>query len=131
MTFELTGLDGKVAIVTGAGRMRSIGRPIAVELARAGCDLVITGTGRNPATYPADEQAVGWRDIESVAEEIQALGRRCLPLVSDIADEAAVDALLARTIEELGRVDIIVNNAGAARGPDRFNVVDLDPSEWR
>jgi NAD(P)-dependent dehydrogenase (short-subunit alcohol dehydrogenase family) len=131
MTFELTGLSEKVAIVTGAGRMRSIGRPIAVELARAGCDVVITGTGRAPADYPADEQAAGWRDIESVAEEIRALGQRCLPVVSDIADEGAVDALVARTIDELGRVDIVVNNAGAARGPDRFNVVDLDPAEWR
>ena len=44
MTYELTGLDGTVAIVTGAGRMRSIGRSIATELARAGCYLLITGT---------------------------------------------------------------------------------------
>jgi 3-oxoacyl-[acyl-carrier protein] reductase/meso-butanediol dehydrogenase/(S,S)-butanediol dehydrogenase/diacetyl reductase len=122
MTSELTGLAGNVAIVTGAGRMRSIGRPIAVELARAGCDVVITGTGRAPADYPADEQAAGWRDIESVADEIRALGQRCVPVVSDIADDAAVDALVTRTLEEFGRVDIIVNNAGAARGPDRFNV---------
>lgn len=131
MSFELTGLSEKVAIVTGAGRMRSIGRPIAVELARAGCDVVITGTGRAPANYPIDEQAAGWRDIESVAEEIRALGRRCIPVVSDIANADAVDALVAQTISELGRVDIVVNNAGAARGPDRFNVVDLDPAEWR
>lgn len=131
MTYALTGLDGKVAIVTGAGRMRSIGRPIAVELARAGCDVVITGTGRSPADYPDDERAAGWRDIESVAEEIGALGRRALPLVSDIADDRAVDDLVATTVTEFGRLDIIVNNAGAARGPDRFDVVDLDPTAWR
>jgi 3-oxoacyl-[acyl-carrier protein] reductase/meso-butanediol dehydrogenase/(S,S)-butanediol dehydrogenase/diacetyl reductase len=47
MTYPLTGFDGKVALVTGAGRMRSIGRPIAVELARAGCSVVLTGTGRD------------------------------------------------------------------------------------
>ena len=63
-SLELTGLDGKVAVVTGAGRMRSIGRPIAVELARAGCDVVVTGTGRSPDRYPDDEMAAGWRDIE-------------------------------------------------------------------
>lgn len=131
MTFELTGLAGKVAIVTGAGRMRSIGRPIAVELARAGCDVVITGTGRAPDSYPPDEQAAGWRDINSVAEEIRALGQRALPIVSDIADESAVRALVSSTLDEFGRIDIAVNNAGAARGPDRFNVVDLDPAEWR
>ena len=131
MTYELTGLDGRVAIVTGAGRMRSIGRPIAVELARAGCDVVITGTGRPPSAYPADEQAAGWRDIDSVAAEIEALGRRALPLVSDVADERAVEELVATTVRELGRLDIVVNNAGAARGPDRFDVIDLDPAEWR
>ena len=65
-------LTGKVAVVTGAGRMRSIGRPLAVELARSGCDVVITGSGRSPDTYPTDEQEAGWRDIHSVAEEIEA-----------------------------------------------------------
>jgi NAD(P)-dependent dehydrogenase (short-subunit alcohol dehydrogenase family) len=128
---ELTGLDGKVAVVTGAGRMRSIGRPIAIELARAGCDIVLTGTGRSPERYPDDEKAAGWRDIESVADEVRALGRRAVAVVSDVADPAAVDQLAARTVDELGRVDIVVNNAGAARGADRVPVVDLDPQEWR
>ena len=127
----LTGLEGKVAVVTGAGRMRSIGRPIAVELARAGCDVVITGTGRPPERYPDDEQAAGWRDIDSVADEIRALGRRAVPLVSDVSDPGAVEALADRVVAELGRVDIVVNNAGAARGDDRVPVVDLDPATWR
>src|SRR6478752_6824606 len=91
---ELTGLDGKVAVVTGAGRMRSIGRPIAVELARAGCDIVLTGTGRSPDRYPDDEKAAGWRDIESVADEVRALGRRAMAVVSDVADVDAVDTLV-------------------------------------
>jgi NAD(P)-dependent dehydrogenase (short-subunit alcohol dehydrogenase family) len=75
----LTGLDGKVAVVTGAGRMRSIGRPIAVELAQAGCDVVLTGTGRSPDRYPDDEKEAGWRDIDSVADEVRSaasVGRR-------------------------------------------------------
>ena len=126
----LTGLEGKVAVVTGAGRMRSIGRPIAVELARAGCDIVLTGTGRPPERYPDDEQAAGWRDIDSVADEVRALGRRAIPVVSDVADPDAVDALVARTLDELGRVDIVVNNAGAARGEDRVPVIDLDVDVW-
>ena len=62
-------------MIAGAGRMRSIGRPIAVELARPGCDVVLTGSGRAPERYPDDEKEVGWRDIDSVAEEVQALGR--------------------------------------------------------
>jgi 3-oxoacyl-[acyl-carrier protein] reductase len=126
----LTGLEGKVAVVTGAGRMRSIGRPIAVELARAGCDVVLTGTGRPPERYPDDEQAAGWRDIESVADEVRALGRRAVPVVSNVADPDAVDTLVARTLDELGRVDIVVNNAGAARGDDRVPVIDLPVDVW-
>jgi 3-oxoacyl-[acyl-carrier protein] reductase len=131
VTYELTGLTDKVAVVTGAGRMRSIGRPIAVELARAGCDIVLTGTGRSPDRYPDDETAAGWRDIESVADEVRALGRRAITAVSDVADLVAVEALAARTMAELGRVDILVNNAGASRGEDRKPVIDLDPALWR
>jgi 3-oxoacyl-[acyl-carrier protein] reductase len=131
MAYELTGLEDKVAVVTGGGRMRSIGRPIAVALARAGCDVVLTGTGRSPDRYPDDEKAAGWRDIESVADEVRATGRRALTAISDVSDLAAVEALAARAMEEFGRVDIVVNNAGAARGEDRKPVVDLDPELWR
>src|SRR4051794_31122331 len=127
----LTGLEDKVAVVTGAGSMRSIGRPIAVELARAGCDVVITGTGRDPERYPDDEKEAGWRDIESVADEVRGLGRRAMPVVSDVADAGSVDTLVADVLSELGRVDILVNNAGAARGSDRVPVVDLPVDEWR
>src|SRR5205823_11037239 len=127
----LTGLEGKVAVVTGAGRMRSIGRPIAVELARAGCDVVITGTGRDPDRYPDDEKAAGWRDIESVADEVRSVGRRPLAVVSNVADISAVETLASQVMDEFGRVDILVNNAGAARGDDRRPVIDLDVDLWR
>ena len=127
----LTGLDGKVAVVTGAGRMRSIGRPIAVELARAGCDVVLTGSGRAPERYPDDEKEAGWRDVESVAEEVRALGRRALPVISDVSDPESVDRLLAEVLGAFGRVDIVVNNAAAARGADRVPVTDLDVELWR
>lgn len=126
----LSGIEGKVAVVTGAGRMKSIGRAIAVELANAGADVVVTGTGRPPERYPDDEKAAGWKDIASVAPEIEAAGRRALPLVSDAGDEAAVRDLLARVLDEFGRVDFVVNNAGAARGPDRVPVVDMPVDAW-
>jgi NAD(P)-dependent dehydrogenase (short-subunit alcohol dehydrogenase family) len=128
---ELTGLEGKVAVVTGGGRMLSIGRPIAVELARAGCDVVITGTGRSPDRFPDYEKDAGWRDIDSVADEIRALGRRALPVVSNAADPDAVDALAEHVVDEFGRVDIVVNNASAAVGRDRVPVIDMPIDEWR
>jgi NAD(P)-dependent dehydrogenase (short-subunit alcohol dehydrogenase family) len=110
--------------------MRSIGRPIAVEMARAGCKVVLTGTGRPPQQYPDDEKAAGWRDIDSVAGEIEAFGGSALPVVSDVSDEKEVRALLDRTLAKFGRVDFVVNNAGAARGRDRVPVVDMPIDAW-
>ncbi|WP_430334487.1 SDR family NAD(P)-dependent oxidoreductase [Rhodococcus sp. ACT016] len=130
MPAQLTGLDGKVAVVTGAGRMRSIGREIAVELARAGCDVVVTGTGRAPDRFTDEEKTAGWRDIESVADEIRALGRRATAVVTDVADEESVDTLLTRVRDEYGGVDVLVNNAAAARGGDRVPVTELGVDVW-
>ena len=79
-------LDGKVAIVTGAGRLRGIGRAACVALAKLGADIVPTGTGRNPDTFPDDEKAIGWKDIESTAEQVRALGRRALPMIVDVTN---------------------------------------------
>ena len=127
---ELTGLEGKVAVITGAGRMRSIGRPIAVEMAKAGCDIVLTGTGRAPENYPDDEKAAGWGDIESVADEVRAAGRKALALVSDVSDPESVAALANQVVNDLGRVDFVVNNAGAARGSDRVPVTEISLDDW-
>ncbi len=124
-------LDGKVAIVTGAGRHRGIGRHIALALARHGAEVVITGSGRPPESFPADEREMGWRDVESVAEEVRALGRRALPLVVDITKAEEGQRLVDETKRKFGRVDILVNNAAAGRGRDRVPLVDLEESEWR
>ncbi len=120
-------LDGKVAIVTGAGRLRGIGRASAEALAELGADVVVTGTGRSPDSYPPDEKKAGWKDIESTAELVQSLGRRALALKLDVVDRKQVQELVDRTVRELGRVDILVNNAAFARGADRAPIVDLDP----
>ena len=124
-------LTGKVAIVTGAGRLRGIGRSVALRLARSGADLVITGTGRKPQSFPEDEKAVGWRDIESVADEVRQLGRSALALVADVSSSSDVDSMIERTLAQFGRLDILVNNAAFARGPDRKHVVELPEEIWR
>ena len=118
-------LSGKIAIVTGAGRMRGIGLATAVILARMGSNVVVTGTGRNPDTFPHDEKDVGWRDIDSTVEEIQANGVRGLPLIVDVSREKDVRRMIDSTVDEFGRLDIIVNNAAAPYGPDRVPVLDL------
>ncbi len=124
-------LEGKVAIITGAGRMRSIGRQAALALAELGADLVLTGTGRDPSTFAADERRAGWRDIESVADEVRKLGRRALPLVVDVTDAAQVQRMVDATLREFRRIDILINNAAAPRGADRKPVAELEESEFR
>ena len=56
----MTVLNGKVAIVTGGGRLRGIGRGTAVALAKLGASVVVTGTGRDSLSYPPDEKSTGW-----------------------------------------------------------------------
>ncbi len=126
-----TPLAGKVAIVTGAGRHRGIGRASALVLARLGADVAITGTGRDPANYPDDEKEIGWRDIESVADEITGLGRRALPLVVDVTDPEAVDELIAKAVSEFGRADFLVNNAAAPMAEDRVPITDVGRDVFR
>jgi 3-oxoacyl-[acyl-carrier protein] reductase len=123
-------LKGRTAIVTGAGRHGSIGHGIALELARQGVNLVLTGTGRDPASFPEAERRIGWRDIDSVAEEVAAAGAQALPVVSSVADPAAIDRLVAQAVEHFGGIDILVNNASTAVGEDRVPMVDLSLDEW-
>ncbi|MFQ5814602.1 MAG: SDR family NAD(P)-dependent oxidoreductase, partial [Anaerolineae bacterium] len=72
----MASLEGKVALITGAGSMKGIGRATAVKLAAQGADLALTDVHRAPEELPPDEVQAGWRGIESVAQEVQALGRR-------------------------------------------------------
>ena len=124
-------LDGRVALVTGAGRLRGIGRATAVALAELGADVVVTGTGRDPATYPEDEKKAGWRDIESTAEQVRAHGRRALTWAGDVSQAEAAGRLVDLTLESFGRLDVLVNNAAYPRGNDRVALPDLDEAVWR
>lgn len=89
-------LDGQVAVVTGAGK--GIGRAIAIGLAEAGADVAVASRTQG--------------DLDSVAGEIRALGRRALPLATDATDMSALELLAERTVAELGKLTIWVNNAG-------------------
>lgn len=124
-------MQGKTAIVTGAGRFYSIGRQIALELARQGVNIVLTGTGRDPSTFSAEEQEKGWRDIESVLDEVRALGADGMAAVLDISDADAVADLLENVAQKYGVADYLINNAGAAVGADRAPLHELAIDEWQ
>ncbi len=99
MSIERFALDGKIAIVTGASR--GIGRAVALAFAAAGADVAVA----------ARSQA----DLEAVAGEIQALGRRAVAVPTDVTLRDDLQSLIDRTQHELGGVDILVNNAGGTR----------------
>jgi len=127
----MTELAGKVAIVTGATRKRGLGRAIALTLARAGADVVVTGSDRQPPTLTPDEAREGWRGAVDVAAEIAALGVRSHVVHLDVRRSADVERLMQETVDTLGRIDILINNATYPRADDRVSLLDLDERLWR
>lgn len=130
MTEQLKRIQGKVAIVTGAGRMRGIGRAIALRLAGDGADVAVTAVARPPESFPEHERAAGWLGAESVAKEVRALGRRSLALDVDVTKPEQVQAMVQRTLDEFGRIDILINNAGLALVAGKKNLWEVDDNEW-
>ncbi|MFN0095794.1 MAG: SDR family NAD(P)-dependent oxidoreductase [Dehalococcoidia bacterium] len=123
-------LSGKVAIVTGAGRKRGIGRAIALRLAQDGADVVVGASVRDPSTFPEHERAEGWRGIASVAEEIRAMGRRALAIDCDVTVKTQVEEMVARTVAELGSVDILINNAALPSEAGQANIITMADEVW-
>lgn len=90
-------LEGRIALVTGAAR--GIGRACALELAAQGADVVINDIGNGEAA-------------EDTAREVRRNGRRAMVVVADVANRAAVEGMIERTVQELGGLDIVIANAG-------------------
>ena len=104
-------IEKKVAIVTGGGV--GIGKSIALEFARAGADVVIASRKLE--------------NLEPVTAEIQKMGRRSFCVALDVRQEDQVKALVERTVKEMGRLDVMVNNAGASF---RAKVEDISANGW-
>ena len=105
-------LQGKVAVVTGGGR--GIGRAIACAFAAEGADLLLAARSA--------------KELDAVADEIRALGRKVLSVPADVTLRPSVDALAGAVRTEFGRLDILVNNAGGSL--EHKGILDSDPDLW-
>ena len=119
-------LNGKVAIVTGAGGKNGIGRAIATRLASEGADVVVTDISQSVEAIREVDMRDGWEGLPSVVKEIEAMGRQSIGLFSDVSDSAQVDGMLRSVLDHFGKVDILVNNAGSRPGKDRVPVIELE-----
>lgn len=106
-------LKNRVAIVTGGGS--GIGKAIALAFASEGAAVVVASRTLS--------------HLEEVAGEITVKGGKAKTMQADISDEKQVQNMVAQTLSEYGKVDVLVNNSAAPVGPDDF-VVDMDPQEW-
>jgi gluconate 5-dehydrogenase len=104
-------LSGKVAIVTGASR--GLGQTFARALARAGADLVITSRTLD--------------SLQSFQKELEAMGRRAVPLQLDVRSEASIRQMVADAVKAFGRIDVLVNNAGCNV---RKKAIDVTWDDW-
>ena len=125
-------LGGRVALVTGAGRAGGMGAATARRLAEAGADVVVTDLGRDrpelrqdPTHGLGDDMA----ELEALAAELRdRFGVRSLAASLDVTDQAQAEAVVERTLRELGSLDILFNNAGATTGVGPF--VDQTEEQW-
>ena len=114
-TFGSTPLrvEGKVALVTGSGR--NLGRATVLELASRGADVVVNARSNRD-------------EAEAVAREAASFGVRAISLLADVGVEDQVTAMVDEAIEQLGRIDVLINNAGY-RG--NTSLIDMGTEEWR
>ena len=103
----------KVIVVTGA--RRGLGRQFALTFAEAGADAAISDIEANDGL------------LEQTADEIRALGSRAITVQTDVTSKAQVDEMVARVLDEFGRIDVLINNAGIAH---RANILEISEEEW-
>ena len=112
MSTDMFSLEGKVALVTGASR--GIGRAIALGFAEAGADVAVAARTEE--------------DLQTLAKEIDSIGRKAVVVPTDVRDREAIQSMIDRTVEGLGKLDILVNNAGGSNFMSP--IVGLRPEGW-
>lgn len=107
-------MDGMVAVVTGSGR--GIGRGIALGLADCGADVVVTARRQD--------------EIDAVVAEVHSRGRRAIGVAGDIRDSGFIRGLVTRTVDDLGRLDVWVSNAGGSEHKGTYPTPEMPDEHW-
>jgi NAD(P)-dependent dehydrogenase (short-subunit alcohol dehydrogenase family) len=123
-----SGLSGKVAVVTGAGRVGGIGEAIARSLAAEGAKIVLSDIGRSFERFP-DYQVAARSEIDTIRADLAKQGTDAEVIFADVSKEDDVAALVRRTVERFGRLDVMVNNAGIGLG--LVPITELTVEAWR
>jgi NAD(P)-dependent dehydrogenase (short-subunit alcohol dehydrogenase family) len=108
-------VSGKVVIITGGGT--GLGKAMALALAREGADIVLTARRIGP--------------LEETAKEVTALGCRALAISTDVTDSQQVNRMVEQTLSQMGKLDVLINNAGIVRGQERKPLWEITDQEWR
>jgi NAD(P)-dependent dehydrogenase (short-subunit alcohol dehydrogenase family) len=115
MLEEKLSLEGKTIVITGGGT--GLGREMTLAMASAGADLVIASRRIGP--------------IDEVAQAARDMGRRAITVSTDVTDASQVAALMERALDEYGKVDVLLNNAGIVRGKGAEAIWDISDEDWR
>ncbi|MEV6554072.1 mycofactocin-coupled SDR family oxidoreductase [Nocardia sp. NPDC051756] len=117
-------LDDRVAVITGGARGQ--GRAHAVALAAAGADIVVCDLAEQVASvpYPMSSES----DLAETAKLVEETGRRCVPLKADVRSQTEMNAVAQRAIDDFGRIDILVANAGIA---SNSVIAEMDDEVWQ
>ncbi|WP_327109715.1 mycofactocin-coupled SDR family oxidoreductase [Nocardia sp. NBC_01730] len=117
-------LDDKVAVITGGARGQ--GRAHALALAGAGADIVVCDIAEPLAGLPYELSTED--DLVETVELVEATGRRCVPMKADVRSQEQMYSVAERAIEEFGRIDILIANAGIASNSP---IAEMDEQLWR
>ncbi len=124
-------LTGKVVLVTGTSNKRGIGCGIALRLAQEGADVIVNDKPKSPEDIDLWDREEGWRGLDSLVAEIEALGCRSVAITADVSNSQEVNSMMRKAVELFGKIDILVNNAGlVARDIGTAPVVDMSEETW-
>jgi NAD(P)-dependent dehydrogenase (short-subunit alcohol dehydrogenase family) len=121
-------LEGRVALVTGASKPTGIGAAIALRFAREGADVVIADRGRDLEDFPGYCRIGNTDEMNELAEELKKAGVKALAHPVDVTDPEQIAELSGAVERNFGRLNILVNNAGASPGPNAIEA--LDEKAW-